>query len=159
MQTSRVLFLCTHNSIRSQMAEGLLRHFYGDRSDVFSAGASPTQVHPLAVRVMSEIGIDISQQTSKSIERFQGQDFDLVVTVCRNTPQIACPFCSKPLKGSRPELIKTTLPGARRYLHHGFNDPSEVKGSEDQQLKAFRRTRDEIKTWILEHFAPHGARR
>jgi arsenate reductase len=159
MGKSTVLFLCTHNSIRSQMAEGLLRHFYGDRCDVFSAGASPTHVHPLAVQVMAETGIDISQQTSKSIEQFRGQNFDLVVTVCRSTPKIACPFCSTPLRGSRPEIVKATLPGAKRYLNHGFNDPSEVKGSEEERLAAFRRTRDEIKQWILKHFAPHETRR
>jgi arsenate reductase len=158
MQKIRVLFLCTHNSVRSQMAEGLLRHYYGGRCDVFSAGASPTQVHPLAVRVMAEIGIDINEQTSKSIEQFRGQDFDLVVAVCRSTPQVSCPFCATPLRGIRPDIIKTTLPGARRYLHHGFNDPSEVKGTPEQQLAAFRRTRDEIKSWILEHFSPRGTR-
>jgi arsenate reductase len=140
------------------MAEGLLRHFYGDRYDAFSAGASPTHVHPLAVQVMAEIGIDISQQTSKSIEQFRGQDFDLVVTVCRSTPKIACPFCSAPLARGRPEIINSTLPGAKRYLDHGFSDPSEVKGSESERLAAFRRTRDEIKTWILEYLAPREPR-
>lgn len=159
MGKSTVLFLCTHNSIRSQIAEGLLRHIYGDRYDAFSAGASPTHVHPLAIQVMAEIGIDISQQTSKSIEQFRGQEFDLVVTVCRSTPKIACPFCSTPLRGGRPEIIKATLPRAKRYLEHGFNDPSEVKGSEAERLAAFRRTRDEIKQWILEYFAPRATRR
>ncbi len=84
MIKTKVLFLCTHNSARSQMAEGLLRHYYGDRYEAFSAGATPTKLNPLAVKVMEEIGIDISGQSSKSIEDFRGKDIDVVVTVCKN---------------------------------------------------------------------------
>lgn len=149
----KVLFLCTHNSARSQMAEGLLRHFYGKKYEVFSAGASPTQVNPFTTKVMAEIGIDISKQTSKSIEEFRNVDIDLVVTVCRSSARAVCPFCSSPIMRGRPEIINETLPEAKRYLHHGFNDPSEVDGSDEEKIAAFRRTRDNIRKWILEYFA------
>src|SRR4030043_2487316 len=96
MSKVKVLFLCTHNSARSQIAEGLLRHIYGDKYEVYSAGATPTRVNPLAVKVMAEIGIDISGQVSKSIEEFKGRDIDFVVTVCKSTPRLSCPFCSTP---------------------------------------------------------------
>ena len=148
----RVLFLCTHNSARSQMAEGLLRHFYDEKYEVFSAGATPTRVNPLAIKVMGEIGIDISKQSSKSIEEFRGKDIDLVVTVCISTPRLSCPFCSSPTTGGRPEIIRETLPRAKDFLQHGFSDPSEVEGSEKEKIEAFRRIRDEIKMWILDYF-------
>jgi len=153
MSKINVLFLCTHNSARSQIAEGLLRFYYSDRYKVFSAGATPTQVNPFAIRVMAEIGIDISTQRSKSIEEFRGQDIDLVASVCKSSEKIACPFCSSPLLGKRPAIINETLPGAKQYLHYPFNDPSEVEGSDEEKLAAFRQTRDEIKTWILDYFA------
>ncbi len=153
MNKTKVLFLCTHNSARSQMAEGLLRHFYGGRYEVFSAGSSPTRVHPFAIRVMAEIGIDITGHTSKSIEEFRDKDIDLVVTVCTSSTRVVCPFCSSPLIGDRPNIINTTLPGAKRYLQHGFSDPSEVDGSDDERVAAFRRIRDDIKKWILDYFA------
>ena len=149
----KVLFLCTHNSARSQMAEGLLRHFYGEKYEVFSAGSSPTQVHPFAIKVMAEIEIDISKQTSKSIEEYRNRDIDIVASVCTNSPKVNCPFCSSPILRGRPEIINTTLPRAKHYLHHGFNDPSEVDGSDEEKIAAFRRTRDEIKDWILGYFA------
>ena len=152
MKKIKVLFLCTHNSARSQMAEGLLRHFLGDKYEVFSAGSSPTQVHPLAIKVMAEIGIDISKQTSKSIEEFRNKEIDIVATVCRNSAKVSCPFCSSPIIGGRPEIIDTTLPGAKRYLQHGFSDPSEVDGSDEEKITAFQQTRDEIKEWILGYF-------
>jgi arsenate reductase len=135
------------------MAEGLLRHFYGDRYEVFSAGSTPTYVNPLAVKVMGELGIDISNQRSKSIEEFRDKDIDLVVSVCSNSPKVSCAFCSSPLISGRPEIINETLPGAKRYLHYPFNDPSEVEGSDDEKLAAFRRTRDDIKKWMLDYFA------
>jgi arsenate reductase len=135
------------------MAEGLLRHFYGEKYEVFSAGSSPTQVHPLAIKVMAEIGIDISKQTSKSIEEFRNKDIDVVVTVCRSSAKVSCPFCSSPIIRGRPEIIDTTLPGAKRYLQHGFSDPSEVDGSDEEKIAAFRRTRDDIKEWIFGYFA------
>ncbi|MCJ7425026.1 arsenate reductase ArsC, partial [Candidatus Bathyarchaeota archaeon] len=85
MNKMKVLFLCEHNSARSQMAEGLLRHLYGEKYEVFSAGSNPTRVHPLTIKVMAEIGIDISKQTSKSIEEFRNKEIDLVVSVCRSS--------------------------------------------------------------------------
>jgi arsenate reductase len=135
------------------MAEGLLRHYYGEKYEVFSAGSTPTRVHPLAVKVMAEIGIDISRQSSKSIEEFRNKDIDAVVTVCTSTPRSTCPFCSSPLIRGRPEIINATLPGAKHYLQHGFSDPSEVEGSDEEKIAAFRRTRDDIKKWILDYFA------
>lgn len=153
MNKIKVLFLCTHNSARSQIAEGLLRHFFGERYDVFSAGATPTQVHPLAIKVMAEIGIDISKQTSKSIEEFRNRDIDVVVTVCSSSAKVICPFCSSPMiRGSRPEIINVTLPGAKKYIHRGFSDPSEVEGNDEERIAAFRRTRDDIKKWIFDSF-------
>jgi arsenate reductase len=135
------------------MAEALLRHFYGEKYEAFSAGASPTRVNPFAIKVMAEIGIDISKHTSKSIEEFRKQDIDLVVSVCTSSTRVACPFCSSPLIRGRPEIVEETLPRAKRYLQHGFSDPSEVEGSEEKKTAAFRRTRDDIKKWILHHFA------
>lgn len=135
------------------MAEGLLRHFYGDRYEAFSAGATPIKVHPLAIKVMAEIGVDISGQSSKSIDEFRGKDIDLVVTVCRSTPKLSCPFCSSPGVFGRPAIINETLPGARRFVEHGFSDPSDVEGAEEEKVNAFRATRDEIKKWILDYFS------
>src|SRR5215467_13386118 len=127
----RVLFLCTHNSSRSQMAEGLLRARGGDRYAVFSAGTHPRGVHPLAIQVMREVGIDISEgagHRAKSLDEFVGQPpIDLVVTVCDDAAE-ECPF----------------FPGARRQEHWGFPDPSAVSGSEEEQLAAFRSVRDAI---------------
>lgn len=156
MDKTKVLFLCTHNSARSQMAEGLLRHFYGEKYEVYSAGSNPTRVHPLAIKVMAEIGIDISSHTSKSIEKFRNRDVDIVVSVCTSSPKAMCPFCSSPITGDRPDIVKTILPGAKRYLQHGFSDPSEVEGSDDEKTAAFRRTRDDLKKWILDYFADMG---
>ena len=153
MDKMRVLFLCTHNSGRSQMAEGLFRHFFGEKYEVFSAGSTPTQVHPLAIKVMAEIGIDISNQTSKSIDEFRDKDIDLVVTVCTSSARVVCPFCSSPIIGDRPEIISTDLPGAKHYLQHGFSDPSEVEGSDEEKIAAFRHTRDDIKKWIFDYFS------
>ncbi|MCJ7608370.1 arsenate reductase ArsC [Candidatus Bathyarchaeota archaeon] len=154
MNKASVLFLCTHNSARSQIAEGLLRHFYGERYEVFSAGSTPTQVNPLAIRVMAELGIDITGQISKSIEEFRGRDIDVVVSVCRSSPRVACAFCSSPLVGGRPEIINEVLPEAKRYIDRGFPDPSEAEGSEEEKLTAFRRTRDDIQKWITDILVP-----
>ena len=130
----KVLFICTHNAARSQMAEGLLNALYGNRLKAFSAGTTPTKVNPIAIKVMAEIGIDISKNRSKSIEEFRGETFDYVVTVC-NHAQATCPF----------------FPG-KKILHQSFRDPSEFKGSEDTILKEVRWVRDEIKTWIEDTF-------
>jgi arsenate reductase len=152
----RVLFLCTHNAGRSQMAEGLLRQTYPERYEAYSAGAYPTKVNPLAVKVMSEIGIDLSSHYAKNIEDFKGQSFDLVVTVCTNTSKVLCPFCStRPLSveiGETPEIIRRNV-NFGKWIEHGYHDPNEAEGDEPEKLAAFRRTRDEMSRWITEYFA------
>jgi arsenate reductase len=120
----RVLFLCTGNSARSQMAEGLLRHLAGDRYDVFSAGTSPKGLHPLTIEVMNDIGIDVSQQRSKTVQEFESQKFDYVITVCDRAKQ-NCPIF--------PEA---------EPINWGFDDPAEARPEEQQ--KVFARVRDEI---------------
>jgi arsenate reductase len=124
---ARVLFLCTHNSARSQMAEGLLKHLAGDRFEAMSAGTEATRVRPLAIRAMEEIGIDISGQESKTLERYLEESFDYVITVCDDANE-ACPF----------------FPGAANRLHWSFEDPSRARGSEEEQLAVFRSVRDRI---------------
>ena len=128
----RVLFICTHNSARSQMAEGIANALFGDKVQALSAGTEPTIVHPMAVEVMMEIGIDISGQRSKSVNEYVGVDFDIVVTVCDKAHE-ACPF----------------FPGTKRYVHRSFEDPASSEAVLPEQLKkAFRTVRDEIKVWI-----------
>ena len=153
MAKTKILFLCTHNSARSQMAEGLLRHFYGDKYDVFSAGTNPTSVHPLAIKAMAEIGIDISKQYSKSIDEFSEVEIDLAVTVCRSSAKTNCVLCSSPLVMGRPEIVNAKLHKTKHYQLHGFIDPSDAEGSEDEKLATFRMVRDQIKDWIVEQFA------
>jgi len=131
MNKKKVLFICTHNSARSQIAEGLLRSLYEDRFDAYSAGTHPSSVNPYAIKVMKEIDIDISNHYSKSIEEFRGMKFDFVITVCDNAKE-ACPF----------------FPDGVKYLHKSFNDPSQFKGTREEMLSTFRHTRDEIKEWI-----------
>jgi len=150
---TRILFLCTHNSARSQLAEGLLRHFYGDKYDVFSAGTNPTRVNPLAIKAMAEIGIDISKQYSKSIDEFSDVDIDLAVTVCSSSSKTVCVLCGTNTIMGRPEVVYMKLHKTKHYLLHGFNDPSDVEETEEEKLSAFRRTRDEIKDWIISEFA------
>jgi len=130
MQTKRdaILVLCTGNSARSQMAEGLLRRAAGDRFDIFSAGTKPSSLRAEAIAVMAEIGIDISGQRSKSVGEFDGQSFDYVVTVCDNARD-TCPV----------------FPAGAARLHWSFEDPAAVEGSEAERLSAFRRTRDRIR--------------
>jgi len=134
------------------MAEGLLRHLYGEVYEVFSAGASPTRVNPFAIQAMAEIGIDISKQYSKSIDAFRNVNMDLVVTVCQSSANVACAVCALPSIGDRPAIIDETLPGATHFVHHGFSDPSEIEGSDEDKMAAFRRTRDDITTWIHNYF-------
>jgi arsenate reductase (thioredoxin) len=131
--TQRILFVCTGNSARSQMAEGLLRHEAGTRFDVSSAGTHPTQVRPEAVAVMHEIGIDISKHRSKSVDDFAGQDFDYVITVCDNANE-TCPV----------------FPGNAQRLHWPFEDPAAAQGSEDERIALFRRVRDQIRARIAQ---------
>jgi arsenate reductase len=121
----RVLFLCTGNSARSQMAEGLLRQMAGNQFDVFSAGTQPKGMHPRSVEVMNEVGIDISKQTSKNVSTYLRDKFDYVITVCDRAKQ-QCPV----------------FPGAEP-IHWGFDDPAEAVP--DRQLETFRRVRDEIR--------------
>jgi arsenate reductase len=102
---------------------------------------------------MAEIGIDISKHTSKSIEEFRDKDIDLVVSVCTSSTRVACPFCSSSIIRGRPEIVEETLPRAKRYLQHGFSDPSEAEGSDEEKTAAFQRTRDDIKRWIMDHFS------
>jgi arsenate reductase (thioredoxin) len=127
-EKTRVLFLCTHNSARSQMAEGLLRDLAGDQFEVMSAGTEATHVRPLAVRAMEEIGVDISGQESKTLDRYLDQPFDYVITVCDDANE-ACPF----------------FPGAQSRLHWSFEDPSKAEGTEEGRLEVFRSVRDRIK--------------
>lgn len=124
---TRVLILCTGNSARSQMAEGLLRHEGGDRFEVYSAGTRPSIVRPEAIAVMSELGIDVSGHRSKSVDEFRDLPFDFVITVCDNAKE-SCPI----------------LPGAGRRLHWPFEDPAAVEGSEAERQAAFRKVRDQI---------------
>ncbi|HEX6730321.1 MAG TPA: arsenate reductase ArsC [Pyrinomonadaceae bacterium] len=123
----RVLILCTGNSARSQMAEGLLRHLAGDRFEVASAGVSPTQVRSEAITAMREIGIDISQHHSKPVDEFSGQEFDYVITVCDNANE-QCPV----------------FPANTKRIHWSFADPAAAKGDEESRLAVFRKVRDEI---------------
>jgi arsenate reductase (thioredoxin) len=124
----RVLFLCTHNSARSQMAEGFLRRLAGDRFEVASAGTEATRVHPLAVQAMAEVGVDLSQHTSKVVDQFLNQTWDYVITVC-DAANEACPV----------------FPNKSNRLHWSFPDPSQATGSEKQRLDIFRTVRDQIK--------------
>ena len=127
----KILFICTHNSARSQMAEGYMNEKYGDRYEVFSGGTEKGRVHPMAIAVMKEIGIDISGHRSKLIDEFFGKGIETVVTVC-DSAQKACPF----------------FPGAKEEIHQGFPDPSTFTGSDEEIRAGFRRVRDEIIRWI-----------
>jgi len=129
----RVLFLCTHNSARSQMAEGWLRHLGGERFDVHSAGTEATLVRPLAIQAMQEVGIDISHHTSKTLQQYLKQPWDYVITVC-DAANEACPI----------------FPGGKRRLHWSFPDPSKATGTEEEQLEIYRQVRNAIRERIEE---------
>ena len=131
MNKKRVLILCTGNSARSQMAEGLLRHDAGDRFDVESAGTTASFVRPEAVAAMKEVGIDIAGQRSKNVSEFEGQKFDYLITVCDNARE-ACPVFF----------------GAAEKLHRSFEDPAAVEGSGEQRMAVFRRVRDELQEYL-----------
>lgn len=133
----RVLFVCTHNSARSQMAEALLQAADGDRFEVASAGTEPRGVHPLAVRVMQEIGLDISHHSSTHVDEMEGP-WDYVITVCDSAKE-SCPY----------------VPARKAQIHESFEDPSAAEGTEDERLAVFRRVRDEIRRWIGARFL-HG---
>jgi arsenate reductase (thioredoxin) len=127
----RILFICTANAARSQMAEGLLRAKYGDRYEVFSAGTRQSKVSTRAIAVMQEIGIDISNHLSKTLAEFEGVPFDLAVTLCDNAHAV-CPV----------------VPDAKKTVHHGFADPHMTPGTEEEVLDGYRKVRDEIAAWI-----------
>ena len=140
MEKTKVLFLCTHNSARSQMAEGLLRHLAGDRFEVTSAGTEATHVRPLAVQAMDELGIDISGQESENLDRYLGEPFDYVITVCDDANE-ACPV----------------FPGARRRLHWSFEDPAQARGSEEERLRVFRSVRNAIRERVERDLQPEDS--
>lgn len=131
MTKRRVLFVCIHNSARSQMAEGMLRAWAGDRFEVASGGTEARGVRPEAIAVMDELGIDISAHASKTIERFMGQAWDFLIPVCEEACE-ACPY----------------VPGARTVLRWSFDDPAAATGSEEVRLAEFRRVRDELATQV-----------
>jgi arsenate reductase len=131
MSKKRVLILCTGNSARSQMAEGLLRHDAGDRFDVESAGTHPSSVRPEAIIVMRELGIDISGHRSKHVDEFSGQKFDYVISVCNHARE-TCPVFF----------------GAANRLHYSFEDPAALAGSVESRLALFRRVRDELREYL-----------
>ena len=127
----RVLILCTGNSARSQMAEGLLKHDAGDRFEVESAGTKPGRVRPEAIAVMKELGIDISGHRSKHVNEFQGQSFDYVLTVCDNAKE-SCPV----------------FPSDAKRIHNAFEDPAVFQGTEEERLAVFRRVRNQIRDYL-----------
>lgn len=131
----RVLFLCTANSCRSQMAEGIINHFFRDKIAAFSAGTEASYVHPTAIEVMKEISIDISRHQSKNLTAFDGQSFDYVITLCGSANE-ACPLYI----------------GATKKTHIGFDDPAKARGTKEEILKEFRRVRDEIKEKLTVFF-------
>lgn len=136
---TRVLILCTGNSARSQMAEGLLRDLAGDRFEVASAGVAPTRVRPEAIEAMREIDIDISTHRSKSVDEFLGQSFDYVITVCDNANQ-QCPM----------------FPGKAERIHWSISDPAEVAGDQNARLAAFRNARDELRQRLKTFTSNHA---
>jgi arsenate reductase (thioredoxin) len=135
----KALILCTGNSARSQMAEGLLRAEAGDRFDVFSAGTKPAHIRSEAVAAMNEIGIDIAGHRSKSVDEFAGQEFDYVITVCDNAAE-ACPV----------------FPGTSQRLHWPFDDPAAVQGSTSERMAAFRTVREQLRAKIRSFLAGRG---
>jgi arsenate reductase len=139
MGKKRILFICVHNSARSQMAEGFVNALYADRYQAVSGGVEPTMVHPAAIKAMAEVGIDISSHRSKSIDEFMDQPFDYVVMVCDDA-QTDCPF----------------FPGGKEYVPHAFADPAACTGTDGEVLACFRKSRDEIRVWI-EEFLIKGA--
>lgn len=135
MHKKKVLFLCTHNSARSQIAEGLLRAMYGDRYEAFSAGTEVTRVNPYVFKSMAEIGIDLSGHSSKHLDQFINEQFDFVVTVCDNAKE-ACPY----------------FPHAKNRIHKSFPDPSKFSGTEKEILSGVAEVREEIRSWLKETF-------
>ena len=133
--SKKILILCTGNSARSQMAEGLLKYICQNKYEVFSAGTKPSIVRPEAIKVLREIGIDITNNRSKSVDEFVNQEIDYVFTVCDNAKE-NCPY----------------FPAKTKLIHHSFADPAAIEGDEDTRLAAFRRVRDEIKKYLENDF-------
>ncbi|MGZ4904508.1 MAG: arsenate reductase ArsC [Halobacteriota archaeon] len=131
----KLLFLCTHNAARSQMAEGFVNARYRDRYEAYSAGNEPTEVHPCAIEAMTEVGIDISAQRAKSVDEFADASFDYVVTMCADATE-SCPI----------------FPGGGEYLEHAFPDPVSAKIDERDRCKPFRLVRDQITEWLAATF-------
>lgn len=134
----RILVLCTGNSCRSQMAEGYLRHFAGDKAEVYSAGVETHGVNQRAIQIMKEDGIDISHHTSNNINEYKGVDFDFVITVCDNARE-RCPF----------------FPSHAKKFHYNFPDPAKASGTEEEIMQQFREVRDMIKTYSKDFVSDH----
>ena len=134
----RILFICTHNSARSQMAEAFLKTLFPERFEAYSAGTQPGKLNPFVVKAMGEVGMDISGNHTKSVDEFKGDKFDFVVTVCDQAKE-SCPY----------------FPGALGYLHRNFEDPSTFTGSEEEIMEKVRQVRDNIKNWVLETFGEY----
>ncbi len=134
-EKKKVLILCTGNSARSQMAEGLLRHICKSEFEVFSAGTKPSFVRPEAIKVLAEIGIDISVNHSKSVDEFANENINYVLTVCDNAKE-NCPY----------------FPAITKLIHHSFEDPATIKGNEETRLNAFRQARDQIYKYLKNDF-------
>ncbi len=136
----KVLFICIHNSARSQIAEALLNNLFSKNFIAYSAGVKPAEeINPYVVKALAEIGIDISRNRPKSLEEFYGWEFDYVVTVCQEGKEV-CPF----------------FPGGKNYIHKSFPDPSSLTGSEDEIMSQVRAIRDEIKDWLINTFSKFG---
>jgi len=135
MEKNKILFICTGNSVRSQMAEAFTNLLYKGKVEAFSGGTKPSTVNPYAILVMKEIGIDIFDKRSKSVTEFYGKEFDLVITLCDNARK-ECPF----------------FPGAKNLIHKSFEDPASIAGTEEQKLNKFRNLRDQIKSWLVDYF-------
>ncbi|MEE9215054.1 MAG: arsenate reductase ArsC [Thermodesulfobacteriota bacterium] len=131
----KILFICTHNSARSQMAEGIANSMFGDSFEAYSAGTSPSSVNPYAISAMKDIGINIENNRSKSVNEFNDLNFDYAVTVCDSARE-SCPVFT----------------GAKKVIHKSFNDPSSTTGNSEEILEEFKSVRDQIKTWIEEEF-------
>lgn len=131
----KILFICTHNSVRSQMAEGIANSMFGDSFEAYSAGTSPSSVNPYAISAMKDIGINIENNRSKSVNEFNDLNFDYAVTVCDSARE-SCPVFT----------------GAKKVIHKSFNDPSSTTGNSEEILEEFKSVRDQIKTWIEEEF-------
>ncbi len=140
-EKKKILFLCTHNAARSQMAEGFINSRYSDRYEAYSAGSEPTEVNPCAIEVMAEEDIDIAPQRAKSLDEFDNASFDYVVTMCADA-QESCPI----------------FPGGVDYLHHTFVNPGSAVGSDNDNCASFRHVSDQIKEWLMETFGKNSNR-